>query len=308
MADTTLYGLRLAQYLSLMLLAGLPWLQWLAGRIATRHATTPAWIAQATLRRWLLACVAVALLANAVELPLRTMRIMWLPLAELDAESLRWYALETAAGMAWLVRGALLVALGAWLLRPASRTRLAIRSFGLLACAALVTLIWNGHAGASTGLPGWIRLGIGGVHLIAGAAWLGAIAGFLILLAGRMSGAANADAGVRLYPLLHAFSASGSVLVALLLATGIVHYAWIQDWSLSPSTLTISTYGGWMLFKLVLFTGMLCLAAVHRWVLVPRMTTTGDTAALRRSLWLEAALAVLVVLAVAVLGTMSPHG
>lgn len=80
------------------------------------------------------------------------------------------------------------------------------------------------------------------------------------------------------------------------------------------STLFQSTYGKLLLFKLVLFGGMLGLGALHRWVLVPRLgraLTSGDHVhevhALRRSVAAEAALAILIVIVVSVLGTLSPR-
>ncbi|HRP76838.1 MAG TPA: CopD family protein, partial [Rhodocyclaceae bacterium] len=74
-----------------------------------------------------------------------------------------------------------------------------------------------------------------------------------------------------------------------------------------------STYGKLLLFKLVLFGGMLGLGALHRWTLVPRLgraLASGDTAqevrVLRQSVAAETALAVLILMVVSVLGTLSP--
>lgn len=312
MADVPLYMLRLPQYLALMLLCGLPLLQWQADRARLRGGGEPAPGPDSrSLRGWLLACALTALALNAVEAPLKTLRLLWLSLPELDGAALAWYVFETAAGWAWLVRGALLlflaVLLSSW---PDSRA-LPVRSLCVLSGLALLTLLWNGHAAASTGAAGLLRLGLGGLHLLAAAAWLGAIAGFLMMLSSSWPRREEAATLRQWHARLHAFTATGGLLVAVLVASGIVHYAWIAAWNWSPAALTETPYGRWLLFKLALFAGMLVLAALHRWVLVPRLAAADaspdDPARLRRSLRLEATIATCIVAAVAVLGTMSPH-
>lgn len=313
MADAPLYLLRLTQYLALMLLFGLPLLQWQAG-CARRNGDVAAGaeLDARSLRRQLLACALAALALNAVEAPLKAMRLLWLSLPELDAASLAWYVFDTAAGRAWLVRGALLLAIAGLLVAASRGSRtLPVRALCVLSGLVLVTLLWNGHAAASDGAAGALRLALGGLHLLAAAAWLGAIAGFLAMLAGDWPRRGDIATLQRWHAPLHAFAATGTVLAAILVASGIVHYAWIAEWRWLPATLA-TPYGRWMLFKLAMFAAMLALAALHRWVLVPRLAAPGgrpdDPVRLRRSLRLEAAAAVLVVAAVAVAGTMSPHG
>ena len=99
--------------------------------------------------------------------------------------------------------------------------------------------------------------------------------------------------------------------VAALIVSGIAHYGDLTAWSLS--TLLQSTYGNLLLFKLALFAGMVGLGALHRWVLVPRLERAlagGDPSqevrALRQSVAAEAALAILILVVVSVLGTLSP--
>ncbi|MBP6797498.1 MAG: CopD family protein [Luteimonas sp.] len=314
MADAPLYLLRLPQYLALMLLFGLPLLQWRAGR-ALRDSgdAEAAGFDPRPLRSWLLACALAALALNAAEAPLKAMRLLWLSLPELDAASLAWYVFDTAAGRAWLVRGMLLLAVAGVLVAASRGSRgLPVRGLCVLSGLALATLLWNGHAAASAGAAGVLRLGLGGLHLLAAAAWLGAIAGFLAMLAGDWPRRGDIVTLRRWHARLHAFATTGGALVAVLVASGIVHYAWIIEWRWSPATLLATPYGRWMLFKLAMFAAMLALAALHRWILVPRLAVPDghpdDPVRLRRSLRLEAAAAVLVVAAVAVAGTMSPHG
>lgn len=318
MSDLTLYLLRLLQYLSLMLLFGLPLLQWQADRTMHRTASGASWFSQRPLQAGLPALLGIALAMQCLDAPLKTMRILGLAWSELDADAFGWYLLETPAGLAWVARSGLLLLIAALLWSPARRSPAMVSVGGLLAAAALMTLLWNGHAAASEGTAGILRLTIGGLHLLAAAAWLGAIAGFLQLIARDWKKRGDIEAMQRLHALLHAFSTTGTWLVALLLLTGLPHYAWIMEWQWSPQQMIATPYGRWMLAKLLLFTGMLALAALHRWVLVPQLQRAATAApgsrpddgvpALRRSLRLEALTAVLVIAAIAVLGTMSPHG
>ncbi|MEG1680836.1 MAG: CopD family protein, partial [Stenotrophomonas sp.] len=99
------------------------------------------------------------------------------------------------------------------------------------------------------------------------------------------------------------------VIVALLAITGSISYI---DLGGSIASLMGTTHGRWLSFKLLLVAGMLLLAALHRWRLVPALAAALQTRAahplraLRRSLSLEAALALLVLACVAVLGTLDP--
>jgi copper resistance protein D len=255
-------------------------------------------VSPATFRRWLVAACSVALLAQMLEAPLRTLRLLGLPWQELDASALAWFLLDTPAGLAWIARSVALLVLALWLVLPWTRHK-TTNAAGLLAGGALLSLLWNGHASASEGVAGAFRLFIGGLHLLAASVWLGAIAGFLLLF---RSGASRE----RLHRLLHAFASTGSLLVTVLLATGLLHYAWIHHWQGTPTLFPAQPYDRWMLVKLLFFAGMLALAALHRWWLVPKLRTTAASTALRNSLRVECLLAVLVVAAVAILGTMSP--
>ena len=81
----------------------------------------------------------------------------------------------------------------------------------------------------------------------------------------------------------------------------------------SAQTLTGTAHGRWLLLKLALVTGMLGLAALHRWRLVPALAASirggwqpRPLRALRHSLACESALVLLVLACVAVLGTLDP--
>lgn len=81
----------------------------------------------------------------------------------------------------------------------------------------------------------------------------------------------------------------------------------------SVQTLIGTAHGRWLLLKLALVGGMLGLAALHRWRLVPALATSirggwqpRPLRSLRHSLACESALALLVLACVAVLGTLDP--
>jgi len=260
----------------------------------------------------LLASAAVGIVLTGADVVFKTAGIMGMPLADVDRASLGWYLLETSAGRAAMARGALLLAL-IFVLGWHRRRGKVEPAFPLavtLAGGALASLAWNGHAAAGEGVAGAVRLAAGLVHLLAAGGWIAAVLMFLgMLLRGK-----EASGSGRLrstHDFLHGFSTLGTIFVAALVVSGIVHYGDLTAWSLS--TLVQSTYGNLLLFKLALFGGMLGLGALHRWTLVPRLgraLTSGEPAqearALRQSVTAEAALAILILIVVSVLGTLSP--
>jgi putative copper resistance protein D len=237
---------------------------------------------------------------------------MGMPVADVDRESLGWYLFETSAGRAAMARGALLIAMVCVLgwHRRRGKVESAFPLAATLAGGALASLAWNGHAAAGEGVAGAVRLVAGFVHLLAAGGWIAAVLMFLGMLLRRKE--ASGSGRLRsTHDFLHGFSTLGTIFVAALIVSGIAHYGDLTAWSLS--TLVQSTYGNLLLFKLALFGGMLGLGALHRWTLVPRLgraLTSGDPAqevrALRQSVAAEAALATLILIVVAVLGTLSP--
>ena len=143
-------------------------------------------------------------------------------------------------------------------------------------------------------------------HLVAAGAWVGA----LVVLA-RLVVAVRQSRDEDLKALHHAlsqFSGIGTLVVATLVLTGILNPGFLSSLK--------TAYGQILLAKLAMFVAMLLLAAANRFWLTPRLSATLESmselksavAALRLSLLTEAALAVLVMAAVAWLGTLSPLG
>lgn len=215
----------------------------------------------------------------------------------LDAEMLRFIAVETPTGLSAIARILLLAALAV----AAARASQASASHTLLALVALAALAWTGHAGASEGDIGFAHRASDILHLIAAAAWLGTLA--LLLHALFRFRTITAD----LIVALRRFAVTGTLIVGTLIITGIVNLWAIAGLSTLPE-LAATGYGRMLGLKLALFAAMLGFAALNRWRLTPRLEAAPMSAIrnLRASVAMETALAIGVVLAVAVLGTLSP--
>lgn len=173
------------------------------------------------------------------------------------------------------------------------------------ATIAVGTLAWSGHAASSEGALGSLRLLGDVVHLLAASVWLGALILFLVMLLTRQEQPDTATA-------LERFSVIGSVLVAVLLATGIGNLLFL----VAPSQWAVllnETYGRLLLGKLALFGAMLGLAATNRFLLVPRLriprassSGRGGLRHLRLSIFVELVIGIIVLLVVAILGQLDP--
>lgn len=220
-------------------------------------------------------------------------------LAVLDAEMFRYLLLETPMGISASARFLLLMITSVIAVRFEAVQWL--RS--LLAVVALATLAWTGHAGASEGMVGTFHRVSDIIHLVAASIWLGTLA---LLLASL--GRARTDRA-DLISALRQFAITGSVIVAALLFTGLFNLWVIVGFDGLPDLLDTG-YGKVLALKLLLFAAMLCFAALNRWRFTPRLASgsTVDLQSLRMSVSIETLLALGVVLAVAVIGVLSPTG
>ena len=216
----------------------------------------------------------------------------------LDREMLRYLAVETPMGVSSMARFVLLVLIAVVAIFNA-RTRSTI----LLAVAAMATLAWSGHAGASEGGVGILHRASDIVHLVAASAWLGTLALLLLALARSHTPTTELIAALR------RFAVTGTLIVGALILSGIVNLWVIAGFEALP-TLAATEYGRTLILKLSLFAAMLGFAAYNRWHLTPRLERAADESvrSLRASVSLEAAAAVGVILTVAFLGTQSPTG
>ena len=227
-------------------------------------------------------------------------------------EGLKLSSLGAVVGMG-LGRGALIRAVAAALAvavlvaRKADRNALvASAALGGISCASFA---WMGHGAATEGPGGTIHLVSDILHALAAGVWVGALVAFGGLLF-RRAKSVRLD-GV-LHSALHRFSGVGSGLVAVLVASGLVN-SWFLVGPERLSGLWTTPYGQLLSLKLVLFVGMLALAAANRFRLTPALgaaladgTREPALRALRRSLMLETGLAVAVLGLVAWFGMLAP--
>jgi putative copper resistance protein D len=214
-------------------------------------------------------------------------------------------------GTAWLIRMlALVLVLTAALVLPAKRTLGLWGTIGASA-VALGTLAWAGHGVSNTGPFGGVHLAADILHLLAAGGWVGALASLLMLL---FDPAVRRDPShvARLDRALQGFSSMGMALVATILVTGIVNVASVVGWVPIDRFLG-NAYGQLLTAKIGAFLVMLGLAAANRFWLSPALSharsaprTQGALRALRLSVCLELLFAVLVLLIVAALGTLTP--
>jgi putative copper resistance protein D len=133
-------------------------------------------------------------------------------------------------------------------------------------------------------------------HILAASAWLGALTVFALGLIEADAGEETQLAGLR------GFSGFGIMLVGVLLVTGIANSLFL----VGPSRLPVlwqNSYGKVLTAKILLFAGMLGLAARNRALI----TTPGIAIAqVRRNLLLETGLGVTVLALVAWLGMLQP--
>jgi putative copper resistance protein D len=217
---------------------------------------------------------------------------------------------DTDFGRVWIGRLALVVLVlgltGAQLLSATNGHR--DRLTPLFSAALLASLAAVGHTQLNEGIAGAIHLGADGAHLLAAAAWLGGLLplGLIMLWAGSGQTDKTLDAG-RVLP---RFSYLGYIAVVTLVASGR-----LNSWFLvgSVSGLTETTYGQLLLLKLCLFAGLVALAALNRFWLVPSFARAREIGAatvwlarLRKHIVGEQILGLAILLIVSILGSIRP--
>jgi putative copper resistance protein D len=207
--------------------------------------------------------------------------------------------MDTGFGRAGLVRIGLLLMAALVAVRREPPWRL-LAGLGALAAASFA---WTGHGGVGDGAMGLVHRLADIFHLLAAVAWIGALPVLALLTLDRRDPGRAARA-------LRDFSAVGPVLVALILASGLVN-SWVLVGPAAALHLTASLYGRLLAAKLTLFALMLGLAAANRWALTPALDraiarSEPPPGALVGSLILETLLGAAVVGLVAWMGTIPP--
>ncbi|UQS17203.1 copper homeostasis membrane protein CopD [Pseudomonas sp. HS6] len=203
---------------------------------------------------------------------------------------------ETDVGLAWAVRMVALIVVmiwpGVWLASIAG-------------ALALASLAWSGHG---TMDDAWHLLS-DILHLLAAGAWMGAM--LALILMSQLDALFNEVRIRSLADAVKRFECVGAAIVIILSVTGVVNYLFIVGPKLGD--VLLGSYGILLALKVVLFAGMLVLAALNRFHLGPLLGQSLREGqyqvaanALRRSVLFELVIALLIVGLVAWLGTLGP--
>jgi copper resistance protein D len=184
------------------------------------------------------------------------------------------------------------------------------RWIGLGAAVALMASIaWTGHAASTLPKLGYLHIAADALHLLAAAAWIGGLVPLALLLNAARKYHLLAWASFEL-DVVRRFSSLGIVSVATLIVSGSIN-AWILVGSFRG--LVDTPYGWILMLKVMVFTIMVVLATVNRFMLTPRMALPPGSEAqcdalgrLTRNTVTEIALGFLVFAIVGVLGTLHP--
>lgn len=296
MTDWIGIGLRFGIYADLLLLFGLA--------AYSLYAARPPWPARE--RRIIAGLALLGLLLSVLSFLQMIAAMSGGTMAGIDRETFDFVLLDTTPGTTFLLRSAALAVVFVAALLPFRHTRSLV---AIGAGVALGTLAWTGHAAVTDGIAGTVHRLADGLHLLAAGAWLGALAVLVILLFSRMNDERSVASA---WSALTGFAAAGTIIVALIVATGLINVWMIVGWE-GALRLPTTLYGQLLIAKLALFAAMLGLAAANRWRLTPRLKWSSDSAdvggvrALRVSIALETGTAVLIIAMVAWLGTLSPE-
>lgn len=307
MIDTLTIGIRFALYLNLMLLFGFPLfgLYALKGAARLHKNVLPL--------RVLTGCLCVTAIGLSIlSIVVMTASMAGVSLKEVDRTSVTMMISETPMGQAWQARIAALLCtlfVAAAMGGRKTLTWLALVSLG--SAAALASLAWTGHGAASDGVEGTGQLFADILHLLSAGAWVGALAALGALLF-RPARAMSEDHIRLTYDALEEFSVIGIVIVALIVASGLVN-SWMLVGPAHLLSIGSTLYGRLLMAKLLLFAAMLGLAAANRFWLTPafdQAILAGETLSairrLRLSVICEASFAITILGLVAWLGTLEP--
>jgi putative copper resistance protein D len=232
------------------------------------------------------------------------------PAGALDREAALTVLSDTSFGKVWIIRFILaaiilvLVTAGLKSLPKHLNWPLPALCGGLL-----VSLAGVGHTHVDNGISRVIHMSADGLHLLAAGAWLGGLVSLVYLVARGVPKISHVGDAEVSSAALH-FSGMGYIAVATLIGSGL-----INSWFLVGSFSNLATpYGQLLIVKLALFAGMLALAALNRFFIVPSLIKANESGEhpvallikLHRHILGEQALGVLVILIVSALGTMEP--
>jgi copper resistance protein D len=284
-----------------------------AFRVVDENGPKPA-VVRSQLARITRISLALVVASGAGWLILQAAQMSELSLMAVFSQGIIWSVLsDTEFGNDWTVRFVLTVLFAGTSYRFFYGDPL--QSYGAralviaLAASLVGTLAFAGHAAAGSGVEGVIHLTSDILHLVAAAAWVGALLPLAVLLGAAHRAGDPPSMTVAREATLR-FSILGIASVGSLLATGIVN-SWVLAGSMHA--LVGTDYGRLLLVKVALFLFMLSIAAVNRLWLTPQLVQKQDSAAahnsarwLRQNSMIEASAGAVILIIVAVLGTLPP--
>lgn len=205
---------RLAGYLSTSVLFGSPlFLLYAPGLDALRTER----------RSWALSATGAAAVAAAVStlawVMLQTASMSGDPKAAVDPAALWAFLSETPFGRAALLR-MFAAGLGFSILVAVPRPSRSLWSVTAgLGAVAVTSLAWSGHGASEDGAGGAVHLAADVLHLLAAAAWVGALLALVTVVLRSEHSKAEPDAGAA-EAALAGFSGVGTALVAVLVLSG----------------------------------------------------------------------------------------
>ena len=211
--------------------------------------------------------------------------------------------LTTRFGLAW--RWALLLSLIAVLslliksdvLRNWSLLILSIGLFGIHAVTGH-TVMYSGMLGIAHQINQF-------VHLISSAYWFGGLWPFLICLQFmRHKNKLAEDLNANVIGTMIRFSRIGHLAVILVLLTGVINsLLLLPAW---PFEFALTEYQSLLWLKIALVLGMLLIALINRYILVPKIKLAGRLDYLIINSWIELILGTIAIFAVAIFATYQP--
>jgi putative copper resistance protein D len=301
---------RVVHFASAAMVAGVTLFRFQIAEIAFQQAGASALASKINYLRkltWVIwISLALTVLTGAMWLMLVAANISNEPIFAAASDGTLWTVLtQTQFGFVWIVRLILAALLAGWLLfvNPSSASVIRFDWLPTLSAAALMgSLAWSGHAGGMPGIYGDLHVTSDFLHLLAAGAWLGG----LLPLALLFVSARNAHESSTLFVVRAAtlrFSTVGIFAVGTLLTTGIVNAAMLVG---SWPALLETNYGNLLLSKIGLFIVMVCVAAINRYRLTPRLPNTDAMRQLARNTWIETGLGLIIIVMVSVLGILPP--
>jgi putative copper export protein/mono/diheme cytochrome c family protein/peroxiredoxin len=270
--NTFLAAVRAVYFLATIVLFGELAFRWWVERAALRRlpeVAAAAWPASRPRSAILAAALAAAFLSSVLWFLAQAQVMSGMPLEALSREMLYGALFQTGFGRVSLVRFglALALAIALALQREKKRSNAVAIAASVIALGLLSSIAWTGHANGDQGQSRIIHLSSDVMHLLAAGAWLGALPALAFILFN-----ARRDASGRALELAalatRRFSILGIAAVSTLALTGIVD-AWFTVGSL-PALLG-TDYGRLLSLKLMLFSGMLAVAAMNRFRYTPQL-------------------------------------